>query len=212
MKCPACKEEIEEGAKKCKHCGCYTTIGRRSWAGIRSVLHLGTLIAALVLLYLAWESHRGMQEELQLQRTSVEQLSQQFVEEKRPRIEIRKPGIVNQDTASLLYSEVYNNGFADAEDILIYTLLKYEDSLEDTLAADITRVAKVTKETSLTNALLLPPLQNRDLTCLIEVRYTWVMRELDYKDKKYFLLRYDKEQNGYQARILADRQIRELWK
>ncbi|KPL01169.1 MAG: hypothetical protein AMJ91_01025 [candidate division Zixibacteria bacterium SM23_73_3] len=212
MKCPRCKEEIEDDAQKCKHCGSYVKVRMRIWATVKSILELLTFIAAIVVLYFMWQANRGMQEQLNLQRKSVEELSKQFIEEKRPRIEIIPTKIDVEDTSLLLYVDFENRGFADAEDLLLYVVLKYEDAPKDTLAVDLARVSKITKARRLTQTYSVSISKKVNLICLIEVRYTWTIQNLEYKRKKYFHFPYDKDIGKYRRLVLDEEQVKELWK
>jgi len=206
MKCPICKEEIEDGAKKCKHCGSYIKTLTRGWGIITSFLQVCTFIAAIILLYY-------QQEQLSLQRKSVEEISKEFVEENRPRIEIIATKIDLTDTTTVLYVDFENTGFADAEDISIYLVLKYVDSPNDTIVSPTVRYSKITKARRRTQIFPIWGVKRIDLTCLIEARYRWTIQNLDYMDKKYFLFTYEKESEKYsRIQILNDEQIQELWK
>ena len=99
MKCPICKNDIEDRATKCEHCGSYTRKRRRAWEWFRDVGQFVTFIAAIIVLILMYQSNERMQEQLQLQRKSVEELSKEFIEEKRPRIEIGRKTIDFTDTS-----------------------------------------------------------------------------------------------------------------
>jgi hypothetical protein len=211
MKCPICKNDIEDRATKCEHCGSYTRKGRRVWFWVRDVGQFVTFITAIVVLILMYQSNQRMQEQLKLQRKSVEELSKEFIEEKRPRIEITPAKIVLTDTSLLLYVDFDNTGFADAEDLLLYVVLKYKDTPRDTLAFDLDRVSKITKAKGRTHDWLYPKLKRVNLTCLIEVRYTWAIQNLNYKEKKHFLFIYDKEKQEYRISVLNDQQTKELW-
>jgi predicted nucleic acid-binding Zn ribbon protein len=212
MKCPICKEEIEDDAKKCKHCGNYTAKGRRRWEVIKDVVQFVTFISAIVVLYLMYQGNQKMQEQLNLQRKSIEELSKEFIEEKRPRIEIRPTKIDLSDTTMLLYVDIDNTGFADAEDVFIYVVLKYEDEPKDTLAVKVSRISKITKARALTEDWFLILLHRANLTCLIEVRYTWVIQNRNYIDPKYFQFIYDKELEKYnRISVLTKEQIERLW-
>ena len=69
----------------------------------------------------------------------------EFVEEKRPRIEIATTKIDLTDTNSVFNFRLTNSGFADAEDVLINFFLKYEDSPNDTLAHSPMRLLKISQ-------------------------------------------------------------------
>jgi len=211
MKCPICKEEIEDDAKKCKHCGSYTEKGRRRWEVIKDVVQFVTFISAIIVLYLMYQGNQKMQEQLNLQRKSIEELSKEFIEEKRPRIEIVPTKIVLTDTGSVLYVDFQNTGFSDAEDILLYIALKYKNAPKDTLVSNLFHVSKITKAVKLAHYWLLPPLKRINLTCLIEVRYSWTIQNANYKEPKHFLFIYDKESEEYRIHGLIDEQIKELW-
>jgi len=211
MKCPICKAEIEDDAKKCKHCGSYTRKPRCVWEWIRDKVQFLTYIAAIVVLILMYQSNRRMQEQLQLQRESIEQLSKEFIEEKRPRIEIIPTKIELIDTSLLLYVDFHNTGFADAEDLLLYAVVKYKDAPTDTLAFDLTRIPKITKVRPLTQRYLASISKRANLICLIEVRYTWAIQNLNYKRKRYFSFPYDEKLEEYKIYLLAEDQVEELW-
>lgn len=212
MKCPACKEEIEQGAKKCKHCGSYVRMRRRFWGHVISGLQFCTLIAALVMLYFTWQNSRSIREQLDIQKESLKQLSEQFIEEKRPRIEIILTQVSVEHTDLVLYVDYENTGFADAENLLLCIVLKYQDSPADTIVMPCTRMTKISAARKQSHKWPFSGLRASDLTCLIEARYTWSMRDLDYTDEKYFRLPYDSERKQYGRYLLTEEQIQTLWK
>lgn len=211
MRCPICKKEIEDDAKKCTHCGSYTRKRRRLWLGIREVVQFATFIAAIAVLILMYQSNRGLQEQLQLQRQSVQVLFKTFIEEKRPRIEIGHREIEFTDTAWVLYVDLHNNGQADAEDISIYIVLKYEHAPKDTLKQSQSRIRKIAKAGKINHSITLPILKRVNLTSFIEVRYTWKIMNLPYEEKKHYRFYYNKARERYGTRVLLDEQVNELW-
>ncbi|MGB2698682.1 MAG: zinc ribbon domain-containing protein [Candidatus Zixiibacteriota bacterium] len=247
MKCPECKEEIEDGAKKCKHCGSYTEPGKRRYESTKDIVQFATFIAAIIVLFLMLGSNlimqksveqgseaveltkvsiakidtgfaltreqiRIQQEQLDWQKKSVETLSKGFIEEKRPRLEINTTKIDLQDTSIILYVDFVNKGFADAEDILVYIVLKYMDSPNDTLGYDIDRVSKITKAKPRTWRWGCRLLRRSDLICLIEVRYTWRIVDLNFKENKFYNYVYNQEDEKYGIYTLTGEQIKDLWK
>ena len=254
MKCPICREQIDDDAQKCSHCGSYVKLRKRAWGIVRSILELVTLIAAIVVLFLMWEANRIMQdsveearksvdqgrealeltrasvskidtgfamtreqidiqqEQLNLQRKSAEELSREFIEEKRPRIDIIPTTTELTDTSLLVHVDFRNTGFADAEDLLLYAVLKYEDTPGDTLASDLTRIAKITKSRYLTEGYLASASRRVNLTLFVEARYTWTINDLNYKDSKYFRLPYDEQLGGYRIYLLDEDDIEKLWR
>jgi len=55
--CPHCKEQIEDGAKKCPHCGLWVTTLRRIGVGVKIVIEFLTFIAAIAVLgIMVWHS------------------------------------------------------------------------------------------------------------------------------------------------------------
>ena len=212
MKCPICKGEIEDDAKRCKHCGGYTPKHRSKWEWSKDKVQFLTYIAAIGVLLLMYRSDRTMQEQLKQQRESTEYRQQQFIEGMRPRIEIRTPEIEFTDTASVFYADFNNVGVADAEDLSIFFVLKAIDAPEDTLYADTARMAKLTRARGLTKKWSLPLTTRPNLTCFIKVRYTWTIQNLDYHNEKYYHFFYYKEQEKYGVYILDDAQVEDLWK
>jgi len=211
MKCPICKKEIKDGATKCEHCGSYIRWLRRKWQGVREVVQFATFVAAIVVGYLIYQGNERMQEQLNLQRESVEYVRQQFIEEKRPRIEIHPDTLDLTDTSSVLYVNFKNMGFADAEDLSIYYALKYEQTPRDTLADTLVHVPRITTARGLTLMWSLPALKKVNLTCLIDVRYTWTIRDLNYKMKRHYRFYYDKQRERYGIHVLVGEQIKQLW-
>lgn len=187
MRCPICKEEIEDNAQKCWRCGSYIKLVRRGWAAFKSVLELLTFIAAIAVFYFVWQANKATQDQLSLQRKSVEYISKQFIEEKRPRLDVNPTKISLTATSMLLYYDVENTGVADAEDISIYFTFKYEDFPKDTLFIDSTTIPGITKDKSVTKTWLYPPPKRTNITCSIEVKYYWTIQSLNYTQKKYYL-------------------------
>lgn len=212
MKCPVCKEEIEEGAKKCKHCGNYVRVRRRFWGHVISGLQFCTLIAALVILYFTWQDSRSIREQFDIQKESLRQLSEQFIEEMRPRIEIAPTRVEPTDGGVVLYVTFKNTGFADAQDIQLYVILKYEDTPKDTLAYRMTPIVTITKDMTLTQPYRASLPRKADLTCFIQARYTWEMKSLRYHNQKYLRFPYDKVSNSYRRLVLDKEEIEKLWR
>ena len=204
MECPICKKSIEDDARKCTHCGSYTRMRRRVWLGIREVVQFATFIAAIVVLILMYQSNQRMQEQLEL-------LRKEFIEEKRPRIEIGHREIEFTDTGWVLYVDLHNNGQADAEDLSVYIVVKYEHGPKDTLHQSHERIPKIAKARKITHIVTLPILKRVNLTSLIEVRYTWKIMNLVYEEKKYYRFYYDKEREKHGTRVLLGEQVKELW-
>jgi hypothetical protein len=141
----------------------------------------------------------------------VEELSKEFIEEKRPRIEIGRRTIDFTDTNWVLYVDFHNSGQADAEDVSFYVVLKYEHAPKDTLRYFSTRRGKITKGAKFNHVWFLPILKRVNLTCFIEVRYTWAIKNLPFETKEYYRFHYDKEQQRYGSHVLLEEQVKELW-
>ncbi|MGB2697994.1 MAG: zinc ribbon domain-containing protein [Candidatus Zixiibacteriota bacterium] len=232
-KCPECKEEIEDGAKKCKHCGSYTEDKERKWESTKDRVQFATFIAAIVVLgFMLWanlmmrnsvsridtgfaltrEQIAIAQEQLNWQKKSVEDLSRQFIEEKRPNIVITLPKIDLTDTSWVFYFDLKNIGFADAEDVLAHFVLKYEDSPDDTIGSDFEGFHKIPKQGITTQMWNVHVLNRVNLTGFVEVRYRWIMQDLDDTEKKFFQYIYKKELEKYRILVLSKEDIDKLWK
>lgn len=207
MKCAICKEEIKDGAEKCHHCGSYVKKRARIWGTIKSVLQVCTFIAAIILLFF-------QQEQLNLQRKSVEELSKKFMEEKRPRIEIATKSIDFIDTGSVasvdFTVQLYNAGFADAEDLIVDLVLKFELSPDDTSFSKVTRIAKLTTARRRNLHWSIQILKPSNLLCLVDVRYTWKIPDLHYQEKRFFRYIYNEEEEKYSIRVLTENQVEKL--
>lgn len=204
MRCPICKEEIEDKAKICKHCGSYTKRGWRIWGVIKSALQVATFIAAILVLYFMWQNNLILQ-------SQIEELSKQFIEEKRPKIEIATPTIEFSDTGLVIHIDIYNEGFADAGDLSIYLMLQYEDFTEDTLAYSLTHVSRLSTARKRSLRWSVGTIEKANLLALADVRYTWVIQNLDYKEKKFFHYIYDERNGKYIIRVLMEEQIEKFW-
>jgi hypothetical protein len=110
-----------------------------------------------------------------------------------------------------MYVDVDNKGYADAEDIFLYLVLKYESTPKETLAVDLARISKITNARPLTQMWSLSLEKKSNLTCFIEARYTWTIQNTNYKEKKYFYFIHEQEPERYRIRILNDVQIKEFW-
>jgi len=212
MKCPICKNDIEDRATKCEHCGSYTRKGRRVWFWVRDVGQFVTFITAIVVLILMYQSNQRMQDQLTLQIKSAECDKQQFLEGMRPRVEFSTPKIDFTDTCSMFYVDFNNMGVVDAEDLSIYFVLKYEDAPNRTLYSDTTWIDKLTKASPLHKSWTLPVLKKLNLICFIKVRYTWTIQNLDYENEKYYHFFDYNELGKYRVYRLDDAQVKELWK
>src|SRR3990170_5412644 len=136
--CPHCKEQIENGAKKCHHCGLWVTRSRRFFGWIKSIVEFLTFVAAiLVLVVMVWHSYI-MKDSLKVSERSLQQidsslalstkqtdlLRQQLyveskaeevqrknvMEEKRPRIAISSHQVTLSDTGMFIRTELLNQG------------------------------------------------------------------------------------------------------
>ncbi len=219
-KCPECKEEIEDGARKCKLCGSPTTTWLLLWEGIKDVVQFATFIGAILVLVFMLLSNLIMQaqvklsrEAIELTRTSITKDFMEFIEEKRPRIEIATTKIDISDTSWIFNFRLTNKGFADAEDVLINFFLKYEDTPNDTLVHTPMRLFKISQATPLNQPWVIHgPIKRMNLTCFVEVRYSWIMQDLNYIGKEYFRYIYDEKKGEYNSYILRKDGIGRLWK
>jgi predicted nucleic acid-binding Zn ribbon protein len=254
MRCPICKEQIDDDAQKCSHCSSYVRTRKRIWAGAKSILELATLIAAIIVLFLMWQANRIMQDsvgeakrsvdlgrealsltkasvekidsgfaltreqisiqqaQLDLQARSAEEMSIKFIEEKRPRVQIVGTKIDIIEDGLILYIDLDNHGFVDAEDVFTFILVKPLESPTETLYVNFLRVHSIMagpRGQNVAYELAIP--KGPDLTCHVGVGYAWKMKNLQYLDEKYFRFTYQKEPEKYRIHVLTQQDIVELW-
>lgn len=72
-KCPLCKREIDDDARKCPHCGSGVTILRRFLSTIKSIVEFATFVAAIFVLVVMYRDSKIMRDSLLLSQETVRQ-------------------------------------------------------------------------------------------------------------------------------------------
>ena len=199
--CPHCKEQIQDYAKKCHHCGLWVTKVRRLAGAAKTFLECVTFIAAVCVLWVLYHQNAMMKEQLEI-------FGRQTKEELRPRIDISTPKLIVSDTAIHLFVDINNiQGHSDAEQIIGLILVKVPGSAKDTLTAPF----KYDKMTigNVTTVQCSLPLIKKDFCSKIDVRYRWRTFGEDFANWKYFKHFYDKEKQTFSTRKLDEIQIKE---
>ena len=152
-----------------------------------------------------------MQQQLNLQRESTREISREFIEEKRPRIQIVVTRVDIVDTGLVVYVDFDNVGFADAEDVFTFFVIKSVDSPQETLSVKIANVHKITSSRGLNQVYELRAAKGTDLTCHVGITYTWRIKNLFYFDQKFFGFSYQEKPEKYRIHLLLQRDIQKLW-
>lgn len=69
--CPVCKKDIQEGAKKCMHCGSFVNSVRRGFEILLKGFQLISFVGVLLVLVFAYQSNRIANEGLKLTKQSI---------------------------------------------------------------------------------------------------------------------------------------------
>lgn len=200
--CPHCKEQIQDYAKKCPHCGLWVTKGRRLAGAVKTILECATFIAAICVLWVMYRQNTMMKEQLDL-------FGRQTLEELRPRIEISPPTIVASDSGMDIYFDITNKGHSDAENILILVTHKLTGVGRD--SQFVSEYGKIGADSKPINFhQLLQPLFKGDFFSKIDVRYGWPSFRQNFSDYKWYEHFYDKRNRTFHSYRIDQIQEKEL--
>lgn len=216
--CPGCGKEIENNLKKCSFCGSYITKGRRFFECLRFYVEPLTFIAAIgVLIVMIWSnfimksSIEFMRKTIEVEKSKEEVLRKESMEKNRPRIEISSTKVESSDSGLIVYIDVENKGFSDAEDVLVLIICKYPIDPKDSLSQSWIH-QKVTKNRGKNLPFLIPTSYRGNFYALVDVRYSWPLYNIEYKDHKYFHYIFDEDNKKFSIKVMDEISAKKVWK
>jgi len=238
--CPHCKEQIEDGTKKCPHCGLWVTRLRRFCVVARTTVEFITFITAIVVLLLMYHQNSIMKDSLKVSEKSLIQIDsslalnakqidlmskqlnvevkaedvqrKKVIEEKRPRVAISSHQVTISGTEMLIRTEVLNRGESDANNVIILIFYKLRPELKEK-NSDYYTFPKIPKNSSqiIKNSIVVKA-DVGDFYTLVDVRYDWSLFLVNnLEEYKGYWHHYDKEKKTYITHNLDDKMIKDTF-
>lgn len=201
--CPHCKEQIEDGAIKCPHCGLRVRGLIVKIESIKPFVELFALIAAvIVLVFMYWQNSimnntlNQMKEDMELQKVYLQ-----------PRLFIKIPEVSISDNILTIKYPIDNLGQTDAESIFVSVVCKMEGRKD--LSSTKNRCENIMRQSGRYFILDIEPVFKHDFMSKIEVDYSWPQFNKHYTERRYFVHKYDKGKfNSYQ---IIEQEVKKVW-